>query len=126
MINRLMAYFLIFTLLVANSTHFIMYAGFKLNQAYIVSVLCENRDKPVMKCEGKCYLNKKIKQAEEKENNQNKNSQMSHFQEAFLAERVIFSFPLKLLGEFNSAVTDYQLLSRSSAIFRPPKNQTSI
>jgi hypothetical protein len=67
MIRSLIAYLLIVTMLVANSTRFIIYAGFKLNQGYISSVLCENRDKPVLKCNGKCYLTKKLKQAEEKE-----------------------------------------------------------
>lgn len=30
------------------------------NRAYIAENLCENRDKPQMKCNGKCYLKKKM------------------------------------------------------------------
>ena len=31
------------------------------NNEYIVAVLCENRDKPAMACNGKCYLEKEMK-----------------------------------------------------------------
>lgn len=31
------------------------------NYDYIATVLCENRDKPFMECNGKCYLEKQIK-----------------------------------------------------------------
>lgn len=30
------------------------------NQEYIVTVLCENRDKPALACGGKCYLEKQM------------------------------------------------------------------
>lgn len=30
------------------------------NQDYIVTVLCENRDKPTIACNGKCYLAKEL------------------------------------------------------------------
>ncbi len=37
--------------------------GYYINYDYIVNVLCENKDKPVMKCNGKCHLAKEIKKA---------------------------------------------------------------
>ena len=36
---------------------------YNANKEYIVSVLCENRNKPELACNGKCYLNKKIEQS---------------------------------------------------------------
>lgn len=40
------------------------------NYNYIVSELCENRDKPEMHCNGKCYLTKELaKEATDGENN---------------------------------------------------------
>ena len=33
-----------------------------LNYDYIVTELCENRDKPILTCNGKCYLEKQVKQ----------------------------------------------------------------
>ena len=35
--------------------------NYQWNKDYIARVLCVNRDKPGMKCEGKCYLCKKLK-----------------------------------------------------------------
>jgi hypothetical protein len=38
------------------------------NKEYITNVFCENKAKPQMACNGKCYLSKQIKLQEEKEN----------------------------------------------------------
>ncbi|MBS1585168.1 MAG: hypothetical protein JSS82_06430 [Bacteroidetes bacterium] len=38
---------------------------YELNKEYIAKNLCENRDKPQMKCCGKCYLRKQLKKAED-------------------------------------------------------------
>ncbi|SEJ26675.1 hypothetical protein SAMN04487995_3856 [Dyadobacter koreensis] len=42
-------------------------AYYQVNKAYITRVLCENRDKPQLHCDGKCYLAKKLKEQEEKQ-----------------------------------------------------------
>jgi hypothetical protein len=39
-----------------------------LHKKYYAEVLCKNKDKPQMHCNGKCHLKKELK---EKENNQN-------------------------------------------------------
>jgi hypothetical protein len=41
--------------------------SFKINQDYISKVLCINRDKPKLHCNGKCVLMQRIKAEEEKE-----------------------------------------------------------
>jgi len=33
---------------------------YAINYDYIVNVLCENKDKPEMQCNGKCYLTKEL------------------------------------------------------------------
>lgn len=38
---------------------------FNINQNYIAEVLCINKDKPKMKCNGKCHLTKELKKTEE-------------------------------------------------------------
>jgi hypothetical protein len=63
MLKQLAAWLLIFSVLTVNYSRLFVYAGFKLNQSYITAKLCENRDKPLLHCNGKCYLMKKIKQA---------------------------------------------------------------
>lgn len=59
-----------FSLIILGSscTNLIEWALFKLNQDYIASVFCINKDQPQMKCDGKCYLKKSItKTATEKD-----------------------------------------------------------
>ena len=35
-------------------------AWYEINKEYVATVLCENKDKPAMKCCGKCYLQKQL------------------------------------------------------------------
>jgi hypothetical protein len=56
-------------LLLQSAGQMVILINFKINQAYIARVLCENKDKPEMKCNGKCHLNKKLKEQETKEQN---------------------------------------------------------
>jgi len=41
-------------------------AYFHINRAYIAKVLCENRARPQLHCNGKCYLAKTLKKQQEK------------------------------------------------------------
>ena len=36
---------------------------YEINKKYIAEVLCENKDKPMMHCNGKCHLKKQLKKA---------------------------------------------------------------
>ncbi len=45
-------------------------AEYIANYDYIVNVLCENKDKPMLNCDGKCYLAKQLaKESEENSKN---------------------------------------------------------
>lgn len=39
-------------------------AWYELNKDYVADVLCINKDKPDLQCNGKCYLNKQLKKAD--------------------------------------------------------------
>lgn len=41
---------------------------YELNKDYIAKNLCENRNKPEMKCCGKCYLRKQLKKVAQNDN----------------------------------------------------------
>lgn len=50
------------------------FINYSLNKAEIIKKFCENIDKPVLACEGKCHLNKQIeKKSKEQENNDETN-----------------------------------------------------
>lgn len=42
-------------------------AYYHVNKDYIARVLCENRDKPQLHCDGKCYLAKQLKAQQDRE-----------------------------------------------------------
>ncbi|HHH54434.1 MAG TPA: hypothetical protein ENK91_12305 [Bacteroidetes bacterium] len=42
-----------------------------MHKKYYAEVLCENKDKPMMHCNGKCHLKKEIKEAERTAENPN-------------------------------------------------------
>lgn len=121
MLTRATAILLMFTLLTANFTQLFVYAGFELNQKYIAATLCENKDKPQLHCEGKCYLSKKLKQAEEKEKRGERESQKNLLQEAFIAQKTTFVFQVQLISILNSTQRSFYVPQHTSAIFHPPQ-----
>ena len=44
------------------------------NYDYIATVLCENRDKPYLECNGKCYLQKQLNKVNENQNHNHKST----------------------------------------------------
>jgi hypothetical protein len=49
-------------ILLQTISQFVIVASFYANRNYIAKNLCENRDKPMLHCEGKCCLKKKLAQ----------------------------------------------------------------
>lgn len=121
MFRRIICIFILVLLMLTNFSRLFIYAGFELNQNYIASTLCVNRDKPEMNCNGKCYLSKKIKQAEEKEKKQEQDGQKKAFQENYVIKQEsalnLFSFEMKQDRHFEKTSP---LPNRSSEILHPP------
>jgi hypothetical protein len=81
MFKSAIAIFVLCCLMLTNFSTMFIFSAFKLNQQYIASNLCVNRSMPELQCNGKCYLLKKIKQAEEKEKKQEQEGQKKGFQD---------------------------------------------
>ncbi|MEZ2336205.1 hypothetical protein AB6735_11245 [Mucilaginibacter sp. RCC_168] len=121
MLQRFTAYLLIVSLITVNFSRFFIYAGFELNRNYIATKLCENRNRPWLHCDGKCYFAKKIKQAEEKQASDERQSQKSLFQEVYVASSTVIKFHSSLLQVI---VTPYDCtlpVDRVGTIFQPPQ-----
>ena len=124
MIKKAFIYFLIFSL----GTHCLgrlgILAHFYINKNYIVNYLCENKSKPQLHCDGKCYLAKKIKAAEDEEKKHT--AQLIKVQEVQLFAHEIFHFSFKhFVQYFSSGKPAFYLLQRAegflSFIFQPPR-----
>ncbi|HEV7382474.1 MAG TPA: hypothetical protein VGN64_21915 [Dyadobacter sp.] len=48
----------------------LLYLDFEIRRDYIVANLCENKNRPQLNCNGKCYLAKKIEAAKKQEQRQ--------------------------------------------------------
>ena len=67
MLKQLIAFLLLIAFATQTFGQAITVANFYINQNYIAKNLCENRDKPQLKCCGKCQLSKKLKQEEKQD-----------------------------------------------------------
>ncbi len=112
---------LLLSMLLANFSGLWVFLGFEVNQRYIVRELCENRNKPELHCNGKCYLMKKLKQAQEKEQKQERQSQKSQVQDAITGHVIIFR--RYAFAEIDLHVPFSTGMPRSikNSIFHPPQ-----
>lgn len=96
--------------------------GFYANQSRIAATLCENRDRPVLKCHGQCQLAKKLKQQEKKE--QQFPGQKGDSKQEDLSSRSFYSSLLALTVtnsvKFPENGPTGKPVHRSFAIFHPP------
>jgi hypothetical protein len=121
MLKQLTAWLLIFSVFTVNYSRLFVYAGFKLNQNYIASKLCENRNRPWMHCNGKCYLMRKIKQAEDKQNNAERESQKNLLQGAYFETKTPAKFFTRIIQIIIIPDRLIVLPPGHNAIFRPPQ-----
>lgn len=125
MFKRLTAFLLLLALINCAFSRFAVFAGFELNRSYIAQNLCVNKSRPALRCEGRCYFMKKIKQADENEKKQNaKDSlsklEISYFEEPFNADLLQLSIPEETKGPV--PVYAFLFSSRSlEALFQPPR-----
>jgi hypothetical protein len=121
MLKRVTVLLLIVSIVAVNFSRFFIYAGFELNRNYIATKLCENRNKPWLHCNGKCYLAKKIKQAEEKQNSEERQSQKNLFQEAYFTKKPEIRFYSKVLQVMRVPNHHITLPVVYLPIFQPPQ-----
>lgn len=96
-----------------------------VNYDYISKVLCENKDKPQMKCNGKCHLMKELAKASESENNDSKDKKTAStefevlfFEKAF---ELKFAQPIFFNNKMvNSDYSDLYVYQNVFSFFHPP------
>ena len=121
MLNRLTSIVLLVALLSANFSRLFVYAGFELNKQYIATELCENLDKPWLHCDGHCYFVKKVKQAQEKEKSNERETQKSLFQEVFVASSNSVKFYSQVLSIVSTPYKSPKTTPFTGAVFHPPQ-----
>jgi hypothetical protein len=64
---RLFVFVAAFAVLLQSFGQSVILINFRINQEYIARVLCENKEKPELKCNGNCQLTKQLKKEEQKQ-----------------------------------------------------------
>ena len=100
---------------------------YAINKDFIAKNLCENRDKPMMNCNGKCHLAKELKKANTENQSEGNTAKGSQNQEENLVHTNNFiSFniensTLKITNNYFSANNNTLPSSYLKDIFHPPK-----
>lgn len=112
---------LLFSLVTANCANLLVFLGFEMNQKYIIRELCVNKNKPQLQCNGKCYLMNKLKQAQDKEQKQERQTQTTQVQDALIT--VPLNFKQFALAEIKHLFPYSTGMPRSikNSIFHPPQ-----
>lgn len=97
-----------------------------INYDYIVKELCENKDKPALKCNGKCHLAKQLAKASEDEkpiSSDKKQNVKQEIETMFCQEFSQINVPRFFVfttKKINASYHNFYASCTSHAIFHPP------
>ena len=121
MLQKPLGYLLILLTLCSGFTKFYFYVGYELNKTYISTTLCENKDKPELECNGKCYLKKKISQADKQQQKQERTSSKSFFSDHYLLSQCRFKSYIRQTDIYIPLPGHSYHPYSPQAIFHPPQ-----
>jgi hypothetical protein len=96
-----------------------------INYEYISKVLCENKDKPKLQCNGKCHLMKELAKAAETENPKSSDKKsFSPIQEVLflkeISEYKLRSFSFQAKSKINTSYLNLYSYLNMDSEFHPP------
>jgi hypothetical protein len=71
--SRIISYILLAQMIYFVGASSVVIFNWKINQDIITEKYCVNKDKPMMNCDGKCYLSKQLENLELREEQERKN-----------------------------------------------------
>ena len=94
------------------------------NYDYIATVLCENRDRPYLECNGKCYLEKQLKKTNHTNHNHKSTVPQINFDDYPISTLGQFTYNIEPISEDNSDiffVDTYILQNYYNSLLKPPQ-----
>ncbi len=67
-LNKVLSILLFIAILSQSLSKMILFSNYIINKESITLKFCENKNKPKMKCNGKCHLKKQLQEQDKKEN----------------------------------------------------------
>ncbi|RYG18273.1 MAG: hypothetical protein EOO07_09310 [Chitinophagaceae bacterium] len=119
--KKFIAIFLLFGILSNCLSFWVLSTSYALNKSYIATVLCTNKAKPELHCEGKCFMDIKLKELEQK----NKQAQENLKRAVETVAPNSTSLLASIFGTVCAQPFPYylpkDLTSTQASIFQPPK-----
>ena len=114
-------YWLLFATLLPTVSPLGIIAQYQLNKEYIARVLCENRTRPALHCNGQCYLAKRLKAQQDQQTTERvlRMSLMPLFCEATCSIRFAGPTVLSPTPQFAYLISHYP--SPLTILLRPPR-----
>lgn len=101
----------------------VVLVDYQANKEFIMEFLCINRDRPELKCEGKCQLTKKLKAQHESDKQANERGQKQEVQINLYCQNLFYLQPYKqasVVSHTTAYSCGYSSVAYQS-IFHPPQ-----
>lgn len=121
MLKRVLCLFLIVLMANSSLTQLFYFAGYELNKEYIAAELCVNKDKPQLQCNGKCFLAKKIAEAEKKQQANERQTQKDLLQQVMLISEFKITFFGSIISPDYTPYKPQNPTQKHQSIFHPPQ-----
>ncbi|TDW99806.1 hypothetical protein [Dinghuibacter silviterrae] len=115
-------FLLLLAFMASTFSKVVIVADFYVNQDYIAKNLCENRDKPMMHCCGRCQLRKRLAHQENQESN-NPERRSENSNEVLFAEEQVEWLETPFRNVADIPYTPFATrgpIDRAVGIFHPP------
>lgn len=124
LLKDILLYLMVFNTLASTLAVPLIYMDFSARREYIAEVLCINKDKPMLNCNGQCYLAKKLKAAQEQQDKENESVNVKtapyFFSQTF--DQISFARAYSLIiQKYQNKVLYFVFKSFLSEVFVPPR-----
>ena len=123
--NQFLAIFFYLLYLLAMVRPLVPLMEYVANYDYIATVLCENKDRPYLECNGKCYLEEQLKNVNHDDHEHNSKApliDMSEYPISIIDQNEV---NIVSIGEFKTRPYSYEALMAQNSdnkLLRPPQN----
>ena len=100
--NQLFGIFFYLLYLLAMVKPLVPIMEYYANYDYIKTILCENRDKPYLECNGKCYLQKQLNEVNHTNHDHKSTVPQINFDDYPITTLEIFTYNLASLNEIET------------------------
>lgn len=119
---------MLFAMINSSFSSLYIQLAFKLNRKFIATTLCENKSRPWLHCNGKCYLMKKLREAKENEAKKQDREENAKLKLVYIQVPICTRLSVSSSTENQRLLfTGYNFRYRNPAlesIFKPPKQDT--